>query len=148
LFRQLKSRIAEGVGIDPAIDRSIRLDNVALISGRFPQDLPDTQPFDVITMLAVLEHIPTADQPKLAADCARLLRPNGHVVITVPSAAVDRLLIFLKSVHLIDGMKLEEHHGFDANTTPSIFSTDALKLIRADKFQFGLNNLFVFRKTG
>src|SRR5688572_9697815 len=70
LFRQLKSHIREGIGIDPFLECSIDMDNYRLIAGSFPKDLPDTRLFDVITMLAVLEHIPSKDQAQLAVDCA------------------------------------------------------------------------------
>lgn len=146
LFRQLKSRIGEGVGIDPYLDRSVDMDHCRLIAGWFPKDLPDPRQFDVITMLAILEHIPAKDHPQLAADCARFLKPGGYLVITVPSPIVDRLLSLLNFMRLIDGMSLEEHYGFDASKTPSIFSVGGLMLVKAEKFQLGLNNLFVFTR--
>jgi len=148
MFRQLQSRIQEGVGIDPDLEQSVDQDNFRLIAGQFPEALPDTRPFDVITILAVLEHIPPEHQPQLAENCARYLKPGGYLVITVPSPQTDRILSLLQFIRIIDGMSLEEHYGFDVSKTPSIFSVDGLRLVKAKKFQFGLNNLFVFKKTG
>lgn len=146
LFSQFRSHIGEMVGIDPTLRRSLELDRCKLISGQFPQNLPWAGPFDAITMLAVLEHIPSEQQRRWATECARLLRAGGCLVITTPSPAVDRILALLKFLGLIDGMSLEEHYGFDPRCIPSIFSAGKMELIKAEKFQFGLNNLFVFRK--
>jgi hypothetical protein len=44
-------------------------------------------------------------------------------------------------------MSLEEHYGFDPSCVPSLFSVGKLELIKAKKFQLGLNNLFVFRRA-
>ena len=147
LFDRLKSRIGEGIGIDPDLDHSVDMGHYRLIAGWFPQDLPDARPFDVITMLAVLEHLPPDHLTRLAQDCAQFLKPGGYLVVTVPSPAVDRILDLLKLVSIIDGMSLEEHHGFDPGKTISIFSVGGLALVKAKKFQIGLNNLFVFSKT-
>ena len=46
----------------------------------------------MITMLAVLEHVPEDAQAELAAACERILKPGGRVVITVPSPQVDTIL--------------------------------------------------------
>ncbi|MBF0595616.1 MAG: class I SAM-dependent methyltransferase [Candidatus Omnitrophica bacterium] len=146
IFRQLRSRISEGVGIDIGRSRTEVLNNYRLISGRFPDDLPDARPFDVIAMLAVLEHIPPAHQQQLAKDCARFLKPGGKLLITVPSLRAEKVLDWLKSIRLIDGMSLEEHYGFDATQTPAIFSVGGVNLLRFETFQLGYNNLYVFVK--
>jgi SAM-dependent methyltransferase len=146
LFRQLKPYIIEGVGIDPDLARPVETDHCKLTSGSFPEDLPETRPFDAITMLAVLEHIPPEQQPQWARACARLLNPGGYLVITTPSPMVDPILSLLKSIRLIDGMSLEEHYGFDPRCVPSVFSVGEMKLVKARKFQLGFNNLYVFQK--
>jgi len=146
LFRELK--ITDGLGLDPDLSVRREVGAVPLLPGRFPQDVPATAPFDAITLLAVLEHIPGAQLTALAAASFRLLKPKGRLIITVPSARVDRLLAVLKSLRLIDGMALEEHHGFDPAQTPAIFTPAGFRLHRHHTFQLGLNNLFVFRKPG
>ena len=73
LYRRLQSTVGEVVGIDPTLDRSVEIGRCRLIAGRFPEDLPDAEPFDAITMLAVLEHIPLDEQPRLALPNARRL---------------------------------------------------------------------------
>ncbi len=146
LSRQV-SGLAEYIGIDPYIEGSTREGNTVLVKGRFPKDLPDSRPFDAIALLAVVEHIPPDELPGLARDCAALLKPGGHLVITVPSPMVDRLLRVLRSLHVLHGMSMEEHHGFRVGTIAEVFSVETLRLVRSGKFQLGLNNLFVFRKA-
>ena len=143
---RLADHIGEYVGIDPRLDASRPGTSQILIRGRFPEALPDDRPFDTIVLLAVLEHLTHDEQQLLAQQCMRLLKPGGHIVVTVPAAVVDRILSVLLRLHLINGMSLEEHHGFDANQTPGIFSVQGLRLVRRKRFQLGLNNLFVFRK--
>jgi len=146
LFR-LVPGIGEGVGIDPDLPESApKFPHAVLIKGLFPDALPDRRPFDVITMLAVLEHIPTKDQPELALNCARYLKPGGHLVITVPSPRVDAILNVLRFLRLIHGMSLEQHYGFDPRDTAKIFPVDGVKLLETRTFQQGLNNLFVFHR--
>ena len=139
--------LSDYVGLDPGLDASRSVPRGMLIKGCFPADLPpDAAPFDCITMLAVLEHIPLAAQQALAADCRRYLRPGGWVLITVPAPAVDYLLALLKALRVIDGMSLEEHYGFDVRSVAGCFSESSLELVVHRRFQLGLNHLFVFRK--
>lgn len=146
LFRHFETTIAEGVGIDPLLPEPAEGPKWKLIPGWFPDDLPDADPFDAIVMLALLEHIPPAEQPRLVRDCAQRLKPGGHLVITVPSPLVDRILAVLVRLRLIDGMSLEQHYGFRPAQTPSLLSGTELELVKAQRFQLGLNNLFVFHK--
>jgi hypothetical protein len=95
-------------------------------------------------MLATLEHI--RDKGPLSRECYRLLRPGGRVIITVPSLWVDEIIAVLRFLRLMDGMSLEEHHGFAPRTTPQIFARSGCALECWRRFQLGLNHLFVFRK--
>jgi SAM-dependent methyltransferase len=148
LFRRI-GNVGEGIGLDPDLpERTPPLANAVLLRGLFPEGLPDQRPFDVITLLAVLEHVPPKLQPVLAAECARYLKPGGHLIITVPSPFVDYILAALRFFRLIHGMALEQHYGYDPRQTASLFAVGGLALIRARRFQLGLNHFFVFKKRG
>lgn len=146
LFRQLEHRIGEGVGVDPALVRSVGDGRFRLMAGYLPTDLTSIGQFDAITMLAVVEHLPDEALTKLRNQCMAVLKPGGVVLITVPSVQVDRILHWLTKTRLVAGMSLHEHHGFDPSSVPSWFSGNSLMLAAARRFQLGLNNLFVFRK--
>jgi hypothetical protein len=64
----------------------------------------------------------------------------------VPLPGADRILNALKFLRVIDGMQLDQHSGLDPKKIPSAFSHRDLTLVRAERFQLGLNNLHVFRK--
>jgi 2-polyprenyl-3-methyl-5-hydroxy-6-metoxy-1,4-benzoquinol methylase len=147
LFRQLKISGAQGMGIDPALKSDANVDGVPLIAGFFPKDLPAVEPFDVITILAVLEHFPPTQYEDLRRGCVKFLKPGGRLIVTVPSPAVDHILSVLKFLKLIDGMSLEEHHGYEVNRTAEIFPAKNFRLLKRATFQFGLNNLFVFERA-
>ena len=146
LFSVLKGRIASGVGVDSdSVPEDY--DDFRFIRGRAPDDLPSGETFDAITMLAVLEHIPTDVQRNLAEDCWALLRDSGRVVCTVPSPKVDTLIHLGKHLSILDGMQEQEHYGFEPSQTVQLFVDRGFTLRRARRFQFGLNNLFVFAKV-
>ena len=147
LFQQLGTPVGSGMGIDPTLKANTSAGGVPLVAGFFPQDMPVVEPFDVITMLAVLEHFPPSEYESLRDGCIKFLKPGGRLIITVPSAAVDQILAALKFFRLIDGMSLEEHHGYQVEQTTAIFPTKSFRLLRREKFQLGLNNLFVFERV-
>jgi 2-polyprenyl-3-methyl-5-hydroxy-6-metoxy-1,4-benzoquinol methylase len=146
LFRQIQG-IADYVGIEPELSTPVQIaPKATLLKGLFPAALEDTRPFDLIVLLAVLEHVPPAEQETLARACGEYLKPGGFLVVTVPSPATDYVLSLLRLCRLIDGMSLEQHYGFKPAHTPKIFAPFGLTLIKASTFQLGLNNLFVFQK--
>lgn len=145
LFKHLQW-LRDGVGIDPDLNEDVVLDNAKLIAGVFPDALQNKSTFDVITMLAVLEHIPREAQIALARNCFQYLNPEGRLIITVPSPVADRVLVVLKRLRLIDGMKTEQHYGYDVSTTPQTFTSAGFSMIVSERFQCGLNNLFVFSR--
>jgi SAM-dependent methyltransferase len=147
LFRYLGNDLGSGVGIDPAIRRPVDGDRYRLIRGRVPADLPEGVAFDVVTLLAVVEHLPASELDALRSGSSHALRPRGRLILTVPSPKVDRLLHWLERMRLVSGIGLHEHHGFDPSEVPRAFSGDGLQLVISRRFQFGLNNLFVFERS-
>lgn len=150
MFQLLYDRIEYGVGIDHSLSAPIVTESYILLPGNFPQDLTqDTQrPYNIITALAVLEHIPPKDIGGFARACVKYLDPNGWLILTVPSPKVDKILWALESLHIIDRMSLEEHFGFLVSQTPNLFESEGLTMVLHKKFQLSLNNLFIFSKSG
>ena len=147
LFKMLESKpIGSSVGIDPLITESIGMGKHELISGTFPECLPESRTFDCIVMLAVLEHIPREQQRQFDWEFFKLLNPSGRIIITVPSASVDQILTVLIKLRLIDGMSVDEHYGFKTEEVFTLFDNERYTLLKYSKFQLGLNNLFVFQK--
>jgi len=144
LFRELGPRLGSGVGIDPNPAREGEFGNVVLRSGYFP-DVEIDGPFDAITMLAVIEHIPRERQGDVAEACARLLRPGGRLIITVPSPAVDTILHWLARFRLVRGIEIHQHYGLEPDDVARGFSVP-LNLLVQKRFQLGLNNLLVFER--
>lgn len=146
LFDRYELIFKSAVGIDSGLPQPVERRNWRLVKGWFPEDLPDDEPFDVITMLAVLEHIPPAEQEAMARAVADRLRPGGLLVITVPSTLVDPIVDALVRMKLMRAVGIEQHWGFDPSATPEVFAAAGLETVRRRHFQFGLNNLYVLRK--
>ena len=73
-----------GIEPDPAPAAQARQDGLPVISGYFPQDLPDRAKVDVITFHDVFEHLPSPREAALA--CFQRLTPMGLLVIVMPSS--------------------------------------------------------------
>lgn len=142
---RLRDRINRGVCIDPYIEEK-KDGKIEFIRAMVVDRLPfPNESFDIITMLAVYEHFQTSRE-LITSEIFRILKDHGLVLLTVPSSAVDHILKILIKMRLIDGMSIEEHSNFNAADTVEIFTQCGFRLRRWSKFQFGLNNLFVFEK--
>jgi cyclopropane fatty-acyl-phospholipid synthase-like methyltransferase len=144
LFNYFKN--ISGVGIDPQPNFKFDNKSVTIEKGSFPGLNLQKTNFDAIVMLAVLEHIPKEKLNLISDECRSLLKIKGLILITVPSKKVDFILRILKKINLIDAETLDEHHGFEANSVKDQFNSKHFQLLVNRKFQFGLNNLFVFEK--
>ena len=140
--------IGEYVGIDIDLTKELSAPTTRLIKGSFPRDIPQkTKSFDVILLLAILEHITPSDHSEFGTGCYRHLVPGGRLIITVPSPWVDVVLAVLRTLRLIDGIHLDEHFGYDVRQTCSIFGSPKFEFVEHHRFELGLNHLFVFRRT-
>ena len=147
LFRTMGPALREGVGLDPALEAAVTGERYRLLPGSFPADAPDEPgAFDAVTMLAVMEHVPPDEQPKVAERAFELLRPGGRFVLTVPSPAVDTILDVLIRLHLLHGMEADQHYGFEPDDLAPVATAVGFRLLLRSTFQARLNNLFVFEK--
>lgn len=65
--------------------------------------------FDVVTMLAIVEHIEPARLPAILREIRRVLRPQGVYILTTPAAWTDRLLRRMASMRLVSPIEIQEH---------------------------------------
>jgi ubiquinone/menaquinone biosynthesis C-methylase UbiE len=145
-FLQLiQDKIEQGVCIDPLIEEK-REGKLIFIRSQVAAKLPfQDSYFDVVTMLAVYEHL-GADRENTTQEVFRVLNKRGRALLTVPHHAVDHIVHALKRINLIHGMSLEEHDHFRSSHTIAIFKKCGLKLEHQSKFQMGLNRFFIFNK--
>ena len=69
----------------------------------------DNAYFDVVTMLAVIEHLNPDTLVGLFREIYRILKPGGIVILTTPAAWTDRLLRFMAKIKLVSAEEINEH---------------------------------------
>ena len=135
-------------GVDPRLNADSISPKSEMKKGFFPSVIEHYQMqgiYDVIFALAVFEHFTEKDIRQSATVISRMLSPEGRLIITMPHHFVDKILDVLLFLHIIDGQALAEHHGFEAAALIGYFS-ESLRLVKRKRFQFGLNNIFIFAR--
>lgn len=122
-------------------------EKISVVSADITANLPlESAQFDHVTMLAVLEHL--AQPVPVIAEAYRILRPQGTLVMTWPSPAVDPILEVLTRVGLVN-----HELGFDQHQ-PRIPMKKLKEMLRKigftrfedGRFEMGLNNWLVAHK--
>jgi 2-polyprenyl-3-methyl-5-hydroxy-6-metoxy-1,4-benzoquinol methylase len=148
LLRKIRPITKKQDGVDPRLCSGSIGPSSELKKGYFPAVVEEYQmqgAYDAIFALAVFEHFSEKDIKQSASIISRMLSPSGRLIITVPHPFVDKVLDVLMFLHLIEGQALEEHHSFDPDVLPELFS-GSLRLVKHERFQLGLNNAYVFER--
>lgn len=142
----------EKYGLDKDFVNIIDNKEIKLIRQNIEKDfiinLPDNY-FNVITMLAFLEHLEGEIAKKVLKEAYRVLAPRGNLIITVPRDISDSILKFLANIGLVSKIEINEHK--------QLYNKEILKeqLLNADfrghnikigSFEFGLNLFAIAKK--
>ena len=144
----LKSNILLGVGLD--LDIKLQADEkIKLIFCDLEKDIPlQSNTFDAITSLAVLEHLNNPLQN--LKEAYRILKNNGVLILTKPAPVSKWLLEFLAyKLGILSVDMIHDHkHYFDKKTLKEMFILAGFeeKNITIKYFQAGFNNFVIANK--
>lgn len=103
--------------------------------------------FDFISMLAVMEHLES--DKEILKECARVLRPGGGMLITVPSWYAKPVLEFLSyKLNLINPAEIRDQKRYynKEDLVALINKVSELQIVYHAYFQWRFNNrIFVSR---
>lgn len=140
-----KTEFREKYGIDKIIDEEIKLQSTKLIGLDF-----EVEPllsfknnfFDIVTMLAVIEHMEFKKTIILLKEIYRILKPQGRYILTTPCLWSEKILNIMSKVKLVSPEEIEEHKVYYSHIllreilTNAGFKNDS---IRTGYFEFNLN---------
>jgi ubiquinone/menaquinone biosynthesis C-methylase UbiE len=146
LLRTVEPFVSEAVGIDfkaPRIEHPKLRTMTMTLAARLPFD---DNSFDVVTLLAVLEHL--SHPREMLEEISRVLRPGGQLVLTVPSPAAKPVLEFLAyRLRVISEAEIRDHKRyFDRKALYEILDGTGLEVDRHAYFQLGMNNFLCASK--
>ena len=145
-LRSVEAYVSKGEGIDPRAPE-LRTQKLSTRRITVTESLPyDSETFDVVTMLAVLEHV---SRPKaVIVEIFRILKPGGRLVLTVPSNAAKPVLEFLAfRLGIVSAAEIRDHKCYyNKELLRQLLADTGLVMEAHHYFQLGMNNFVVCGK--
>lgn len=146
LLKTVEPFIGSGVGIDFKV-REMESEKIKTLRMRMTDSLPfEAESFDIVTMLAVLEHL--ADPLLMMSETERVLKKGGRLVLTVPSKIAKPVLEFMAFyLKIVNADEIRDHKRYyDCKDIKSLVDHAGLILEEHRYFQMGMNNYCVAMK--
>lgn len=147
-LRAISPRVAEGVGVDFKVS-PIKTENLSLYQMKLGERLPfDDNEFDIVTLLAVLEHIEY--EQEILQEIHRVLRPGGKLLLTVPSVWAKPVLETLAyRLRIVSEMEIRDHKRYYNRQIlkQSLIQRGRFKNFSHQYFQLWMNNFCVVTKV-
>jgi len=122
----------EKYGIDQEIkDKKILSHNLTLKNHNICEEINipfENESFDVITMLAVIEHLDRKQLSQILLNCYQILKKDGILIITTPAHWSDLLLKFMAKLRLVSPEEIDDHKS-------TFKLKDLSQLIKISKFK-------------
>ena len=144
--QSLKKECHEIVGVDHSLDEDFsKIKNICLYKNL---SLLGRKKFDVITMLAVIEHIKPLEFRNLLNEFIDYTKPESQIVATIPTTKSRPILEFLSyRLNLIDQSQIQDHKVYyDDLWINEIVDKTPWRVSFYKTFQMGLNSLVVFSR--
>ena len=137
------------IGLDKSlgsgIAQSFSAENLQLIEHDIEKEdkLPlESNYCDVVTMLAVIEHLESHRLKGLFSEIYRILKPGGIYIMTTPAPWTEGLLRIMAKFRLVSSVEIDDHKGkCDRTTIFSLLIAAGFpeENVRGGYFELGLN---------
>jgi ubiquinone/menaquinone biosynthesis C-methylase UbiE len=143
LVKRVAPMMKRTIGLDIVVkDAVVKLHNgvtyevkKADLTKKFP--LAD-KTADVVTMLAVLEHLPKPE--RVVKEAFRVLKPGGVFLVTVPSQMSEPILEFLAKIGLVRDEMIDQHETYFTHELLRKVAQDAgFKKVEVSSWELGCN---------
>jgi len=96
--------------------------------------------FDAVTMLATLEHIEPASRQNIVKEAARVLKPQGTILLTMPTPISKTILHAMARTGLISKKQVQNHKALiTPQEATGLLQEAKLQEICHGYFEMGLN---------
>ncbi|MEH2139780.1 class I SAM-dependent methyltransferase [Nostoc sp.] len=146
-LKSISPHIKQGFGVDFKV-KDFHSGNILTKQLMLENDLPfKDESFDVVTMLAVLEHI--EHENEILKEIYRVLVPQGKLILTVPSVWSQSILEFLAyRLKIVSEAEIRDHKRYykREHLKKKLVNGAGFQGFYHQYFQFWMNNFCIVTK--